>query len=74
MPEKRLKMCPDPECGKESPEEAETCIGCGLDFEGFKGFDQFMSVRERIAAGKKKEEKPPVKKSLLDSWKRGAKK
>ena len=68
MPEKRLKMCPDPECGKESPEEAESCIGCGLDFEAFGSLDRILTVRERIAA--KKEPVPEKRKSLLDSWKR----
>lgn len=71
MAEKKLKMCPDPECGKESPEEAETCIGCGLDFEGFSTFDKFLTVRERIAAAKVKKDGKPKKQSLLDSFKRG---
>jgi len=66
MPEKKLKMCPDPDCGKESPEENESCIGCGLDFAGFDMFDKFLSVRERRkdADGKKRK---PTQKSFLDS-------
>lgn len=69
MPEKKLKMCPDPECSKESPEEAEACIGCGIDFAAFNSFDRILSVRERRKeADEKKSKKPETKKkSLLDS-------
>lgn len=69
--EKKLKMCPDPECGKESPEEAETCIACGLDFEAFGSLDRILTVRERIA--KKQEPPKPQKRSALEYFKRGKK-
>lgn len=71
MPAPKLKMCPDPKCGKESPEDAEECIGCGLDFSGFSSFSHWLDVRERIKDEEKKKITPPAKKqSILDSFRR----
>lgn len=72
MTEKKLKMCPDPECGKESPEDAESCIGCNLDFGTFTTFDRILDVRERrkIADEIKRKGTPPKKQSILDSFRK----
>lgn len=62
--DKKLVMCPDPECGKESPAESEECIGCGLPLKEFSIFDRMMSVRERIKA-KEKPADPPKRRSIF---------
>jgi hypothetical protein len=71
MPDdKKLKMCPRKKCGKESPEEAEFCIGCGLDFALFKN----LSLAWEGLEDSRQPEKPPDKKrkpSLIESL-RGA--
>lgn len=57
MPEKpndkKLVMCPDPDCKKESPADSEECIGCGLPLGDFSMFDRFMTIREKIKASEK---------------------
>jgi uncharacterized membrane protein YvbJ len=72
MGEKKLKMCPDPECGKESPEDSDSCIGCGLDFGVFDTFSRILDVRERVklADEQKRKKTPPKKQSILDSLRR----
>jgi len=71
MPDnKKLKMCPDPDCAKESPENAEVCIGCGLDFESFNVLDRVLGVRERRKLAEEKEKKPKGHTSVLDSLRR----
>ena len=72
MSEKKLKMCPDPKCSKESPEESEECIGCGLDFAGFSAFDNWLDVRDRRKAEESKKGKPAPqkKKSIFEGLRR----
>lgn len=60
---KNLKMCPDPACGKESPEEAENCIGCGIDFDTYSMMDKILGARERAQAADKDKNNPPKNKS-----------
>jgi hypothetical protein len=64
---KDLKMCPDPKCAKESPADAEVCIGCGVHFETFNMLDTVLGIRERRAQAEAEKNKPTKKQSILDS-------
>jgi hypothetical protein len=65
---KKLKMCPDPDCAKESPADSEDCIACGLPLKDFELFDRMMTVREKIkdSETKKKSTQTQKRRSFFD--------
>jgi hypothetical protein len=69
MPEPKKKLCPDPECGKESPEESEDCVGCGINFAAFGDLDKLMGARQRRddAAKPKPEKKATLAQRLASA-------